>query len=128
MIRDQHQRVPTRDRCHRQRVYAPIQICHMSHTRTNQLEVNECVWSMRYLSRFKAINSIVYSISIADSPKLRNKTQNSIRYNRNANAVTKKPLLSKTKAKSVAHDIVVVREANRKFGPDRDPDLQKLQV
>lgn len=66
---------------------------------------------------------------ISDSPKYRNKAtiSNSVRSNRNVNA-SKKTNLSKTKAKSLAHDIVVVREANKKGGIDFDPDVHRLNV
>lgn len=33
-----------------------------------------------------------------------------------------------SKAKSLAHDIVVVRGATKKCGIDADPDIQRLQV
>lgn len=33
-----------------------------------------------------------------------------------------------SKAKSLAHDIVVVREAAKRSGIDADPDIQRLQV
>lgn len=124
MSPDRPRRIPTRDLCHRRRVSARILICRMFHIQTNRLEVN-------YSPIRKNCTQFIFNRNqnFADSPKLRNKTQNPVRYNRNANAgATKKPTLSRTKAKSVAHDIVVVREANKKFGPDRDPDLQKLHV
>lgn len=41
---------------------------------------------------------------------------------------TKRAILPRSKAKSVAHDIVVVREANKKSGIELDPDIQRLQV
>lgn len=127
MIPGQHQRFPTRGQCRRRPVYARIQICHTFHTQTNRLEVSaDHHWSLGGSFEGQLFDQFILSSS--DSPKLRNKTQNPVKYNRNANSATKKPILSKTKAKSVAHDIVVVREANKKFGPDRDPDLQKLQV
>lgn len=41
---------------------------------------------------------------------------------------SKRAILPRSKAKSVAHDIVVVREANKKSGTELDPDIQRLQV
>lgn len=63
----------------------------------------------------------------ADSPKRQNKGNNNSN-NKNVRNVstTKRTILSKSKAKSMAHDIVVVREANRKI--EIDPDIQRLQV
>lgn len=64
-----------------------------------------------------------------DSPKRQNNKANT---NNNKNirniGATKRTILSKTKAKSVAHDIVVVREANKKGTNEIDPDIQRLQV
>lgn len=62
-----------------------------------------------------------------DSPKRQNKSNSSTKNVRNVTA-GKRTILSKSKAKSVAHDIVVVREANKKNSIDLDPDLQQLQV
>lgn len=67
-------------------------------------------------------------MNFSDSPKFRNKAQNNNNLRNNRNALTKRTILAKTKAKSIAHDIVVVREANKKVGLDRDPDMQRLQV
>lgn len=66
---------------------------------------------------------------MTDSPKRQNKSNSSGTKNvRNINP-SKRTILSKTKAKSVAaHDIVVVREANIKSGIDLDPEIQRLQV
>lgn len=67
-------------------------------------------------------------LNVADSPKRQNKSNaNNAKNIRNMSS-TKRTILSKTKAKSVAHDIVVVREANKKAGIDLDPDIQRLQV
>lgn len=67
-------------------------------------------------------------IVMADSPKRQNKSNSSgTKYVRNINP-NKRTILSKSKAKSVAHDIVVVREATKKSGIDLDPDIQRLQV
>lgn len=54
-------------------------------------------------------------------------TASNSRNNRNVNA-TKRAILPMSKAKSLAHDIVVVREATKKCGLDADPDIQRLQV
>lgn len=65
---------------------------------------------------------------MTDSPKRQNKSNSSGAKNvRNINS-SKRTILSKNRAKSVAHDIVVVREANKKSGIDLDPDIQRLQV
>lgn len=66
---------------------------------------------------------------MTDSPKRQNKSNLSgTKSVRNINP-NKRTILSKAKAKSVtAHDIVVVREANKKSGIDLDPDIQRLQV
>lgn len=65
---------------------------------------------------------------MTDSPKRQNKSNSSsTKYVRNINS-NKRTILPKSKAKSVAHDIVVVREANKKSGIDLDPDIQRLQV
>lgn len=65
---------------------------------------------------------------MTDSPKRQNKSNSSGTKNvRNINS-SKRTILSKSKAKSVAHDIVVVREANKKSGIDLDPEIQRLQV
>lgn len=64
--------------------------------------------------------------SITDSPKIRNKiTAGSSRYSRSA-GVSRRTVLPK--AKSFAHDIVVVREASKKANDEIDTDLQRLQV
>lgn len=76
------------------------------------------------------VNLFQNSIFVIDSPKFRNKAiiSSNSRNNRNVNT-TKKTILSKTRAKSLAaHDIVVVREANKRGGIEVDPDLQRLQV
>lgn len=66
---------------------------------------------------------------IPDSPKFRNKNQVNVRNVRTINQSTKKSaILPKTKSKSIAHDIVVVRGANKKSGIEKDPDIQRLQV
>lgn len=65
---------------------------------------------------------------IGDSPKLRNKAAGGSRSGRNGNlAQAKKAVLTKPRPKSLAHDIVVVHEAFRKSGPERDPDMRKLE-
>lgn len=64
---------------------------------------------------------------VADSPKRQNKGNNSSNSKNVRNVSTaKRTILSKSKAKSMAHDIVVVREANKKI--EIDPDIQRLQV
>lgn len=65
---------------------------------------------------------------IGDSPKFRNKAPSNIRNVRNNSVTNKKNALVKGKAKSVAHDIVVVRGATKKTGLERDPEIQRLQV
>lgn len=67
----------------------------------------------------------IKNIFIADSPNHQNKGNASEKNVRNVSAA-KKTILSKTRAKSMAHDIVVVREANKKA--EIDPDIQRLQV
>lgn len=63
---------------------------------------------------------------MTDSPK--RQTKGNANNNKNIRNVstTKRTILSKSKAKSVAHDIVVVREANKKT--ELDLDIQRLQV
>lgn len=79
------------------------------------------VWPIRDL----CINVLLILAHISDSPKHRNKATlaNTGRSNRSTYQRTMLP-----KAKSVAHDIVVVREANKKGPVAIDPDLQRLQV
>lgn len=65
-----------------------------------------------------------------DSPKRQNKANTSNNKNIRNMSATKRTILSKTKAKSVAHEstLVVVREANKKDANEIDPDIQRLQV
>lgn len=74
------------------------------------------------------IDALTILSPIADSPKRQNKASTSSNKNIRNMSSTKRTILSKTKAKSVAHDIVVVREANKKNGIEIDPDIQRLQV
>lgn len=66
---------------------------------------------------------------IGDSPKLRNKASNANapKGRGQSAAQSRKTMLTKARPKSLAHDIVVVHEAFRRSGPDRDPDMQRLQ-
>lgn len=71
---------------------------------------------------------------IPDSPKLRNKGQNSSKSARPASALvgstgTKHSIASlKGKTRPPAHNIVVVRAAAKQESVDKDPDLLRLQV
>ncbi|XP_055299996.1 BLOC-1-related complex subunit 5 [Sitodiplosis mosellana] len=68
---------------------------------------------------------VSYTDKLGDSPKRQNKGNSSNNKNIRNVGTTKRTILSKSKAKSMAHDIVVVREANRKN--EIDPDIQRLQ-
>lgn len=80
-----------------------------------------------FIDEFQASKMIFHSFSFPDSPKHQNKSNSSAKNVRNVSAA-KRTLLPKSKTKSLAHDIVVVREANKKIGIELDPDIQRLQV
>lgn len=74
------------------------------------------------------IDALTVSMHFIDSPKRQNKANSSGNKSFRNMSASKRTILSKTKAKSVAHDIVVVREASKKGTNEIDPDIQRLQV
>lgn len=63
-----------------------------------------------------------------DSPKFRNKGNTSARNVRvNSLESNKRPTVV-NKRVVTAHNIVVVRAANKEAGTEKDPDIQRLQV
>lgn len=68
----------------------------------------------------------VHDIQFIDSPKLRNKAMAGTSRSSRSAVSSRRTVLPK--AKSIAHDIVVVREANKKGTMEIDPDLRRLQV
>lgn len=95
------------------------------------LYIQYIVFSQNHLNAFTSYlcysSELFRFFFITDSPKRQNKgnTSNNNKNIRNV-GTTKRTILSKSKAKSMAHDIVVVREANKKV--EIDPDIQRLQV
>lgn len=99
--------------------------------RIGQLEVRIGLLIDVYAFDFEACKDVrlyenVHDIQFIDSPKLRNKATTGIGRNSRSAGTSRRTVLPK--AKSVAHDIVVVREANKKGTTEIDSDLRRLQV